>query len=351
MRQTLRLVTASSVLGLTACGGGGTDATSTPTPSTSNASNTYPTALPSAGDYSVYSSLTTPTLPAGTAANTRMIIRSYRVVGADGSLTRADTASTATTLSLRNYSTDGALVSSTIGTTLCTFAPAYLAGAPRTAVVGDAYSTATTETCAVQPAGTPATYSITAAGNALAVESKAIPLGTFSAFKTTTTYVQTSSTSTSTTVETCWKDKVTAQIVECASTYSTVPAGQTAATSSGSTLFQLQAYVFGGQAPVGAAIKRFAGYWTVAFAGSSTGDCASLLVDVSGAISGSCRFMTSPGVYGASFTVTGSVNSAGAAAVTATTGATMSGTFASPGNASGAWTSGTAIGTWTAAHF
>ena len=217
-------------------------------------------------------------------------------------------------------------------------------------MVGDAYSAASAESCATQPNGTASVTNLSVTSGSQAAESKTIPVGTFSTFKYAQTLTASSTTSTTTTSETCWIDKATGRTVECTSSYNTVPAGQTTPSASGTTLFQLQAYSFRGQAAVGAAVRRFAGYWNVAFAGTSIGDCTNLLIDINGQISGSCRFLTSAGVYAPSFTVSGSVSATGAATVTATTGASLSGSFASPEAANGTWSNTGASGTWTATH-
>ena len=96
-------------------------------------------------------------------------------------------------------------------------------------------------------------------------------------------------------------------------------------------------------------LRKFSGYWSVVFGGATSGDCASLLIDTNGQISARCRLLMSPGVYG-EFTVAGLVNAAGAASLTATTGATMSGVFVTPSSGSGNWTNGTASGTWIASR-
>lgn len=96
-------------------------------------------------------------------------------------------------------------------------------------------------------------------------------------------------------------------------------------------------------------LRKFSGYWSVVFAGATSGDCANLLIDPTGRISASCRLLISPGVY-TEFSVAGSVNAAGAAALTATTGATMSGVFPTPSSGSGNWTNGSAAGTWIASR-
>jgi hypothetical protein len=338
----------SSIVALGACGGGGSD--SPPAPPPPSNPNAYPSALPNAGDWFVYTSTVTPTVPAGSAATERTITRHFRIVNADTSLTRADTVSTFNSLASRAFNASGALVTYTSGTLLCNYAPAYRSGPPSASVVGETYSTSSSESCATQPNGSPTVRTLSVTGTNQPTESKTIPLGTFNTFKYSQTLVSTSTTSVTTTLETCWIDRNMGRTVECTSNYSTVPVGQTAPTAAGSTLFRLEGYSFRGQPPVGAAARRFAGYWNVTFTGTTIGDCANLLIDINGQISGTCRFLTSVGTYGPSFAVSGSVGANGAASLSATTGASMSGTFASPENASGTWTNTGASGNWTAVH-
>lgn len=351
MKSTMiKLSSISVALLVSACGGGGGSDAPPASPAVPANPNAYPAVTPSAGDWFVYTSTVTPTLPAGATATEGTITRHYRIVNPDSSITRADTRSTFTSLASSAFNSSGALVSYTSGTLLCNYAPAYRSGPPLTSVVGDAYSATSAESCATQPNGTATVTNLSVASGSQVVESKTIPLGTFGAFKYTQTLVATSAASTTTTIESCWVDKVTGRTVECTSSYNTVPAGQTAISARGTTLFQLQAYSFRGQAAVGAAVRRFAGYWNVTFAGTSIGDCANLLIDINGQISGSCRTLTSAGVYAPSYAVSGSISASGAATVTATTGASLFGTFTSPEAANGTWTNTGASGTWTATH-
>ena len=349
MKRIHALTTLVVVTSLTACGGGGSDS-SPSTPSTPVNTNAYPTATPTSGDWFVYTSSVNPTLPAGATPTERTITRHFRVVNGDGSLTRADTTSTFNSLASIAFNSSGALVSYTSGTLLCSYAPAYRSNPPRTSVIGDTYSANSSESCATQPNGTATVRTLSANGTNQPAESKTISIGTFSTFKYSQTLLTSSATDVTTTLETCWIDRNTGRTVECTSTYSRVPIGQTTATSSGTTTFRLEGYSFAGQTPIGAAVRRFAGYWNVTFAGTSIGDCSNLLIDINGQISGSCRFLTSAGVYTPTFTVSGSVAASGAATLTATTGASMSGTFTNPGAANGNWLNTGASGTWTATH-
>ena len=344
MNHSTKTAMLLSIALLAACGGGGSD----PTPPDNV--NAFPNVSPSAGDWYVYTSTVTPTLPTGAAPSERTITRHYRVVNSDGSFTRTDIASTVNSLASRAYNTSGALVTYTSGTQLCTYAPAFRSGPPLTSVLADSFTATSTESCAIQPSGAPTLTTLSANGSNQSTESRSIPLGTFSTFKYSQTIVASSASGVTTTLETCWIDRNTGRAVECTSTYSTVPVGQLVATASGSRIFRLEGYSFRGQTPVGAAVRRFSGNWKVNFAGSSIGDCGNLLIDINGQISGSCRFLTSAGVYGPSFAVTGTVGANGAATVSATTGANMTGTFTSPESANGTWVNTGASGTWTAAH-
>jgi hypothetical protein len=332
------------------CGGGGSSDTTSTTPAPVVNANAYPSMLSNAGDWFVYTMTVTPTLPAGTAPTERTITRYFRIVNTDGSLTRADTTSSFNSLASRAFNTAGALVSYTSGTFLCNYAPAYRSGPGLNSLVGDNYNSNATESCATQPNGAATTSALSTSGTNQPNETRSIPVGTFSTFKYSQTLITTSATATTTTLETCWIDKVTGRTVECTSSYSTTPTGQASATSSGTNHFRLEGYSFKGQTAVGTAVRRFAGYWNVNFTGTSTGDCANLLIDINGQISGSCRFLTSAGVYGTPFNVSGSVAGNGTATVTATTGASLSGTFTSPIDANGSWTNGAATGNWNATH-
>jgi hypothetical protein len=329
-----------------ACGGG-----NEAVPAQAANPNAFPTALPAAGDWFVFTSSVSPTLPAGAAPGESTYTRHYYVVNADGSYERADTYAGPSNSSTYSYNGAGAVTSATSGTRLCTFAPALRGLPPLTSVVGDSYNSTSTETCATQPTGAlPAVFEIAVAGNSQAVESKATPLGSFTAFRYSQTTTSTTSGAVNTNIETCWIDKFTGRTVECTSSYSYLPLNATTPTSAGTAQLRLVAYSFRGQPPVGPAVRRFAGYWNVVFAGSNAGDCSNLQIDINGLISGSCRFFTSVGVYGSSFAVTGSVASNGSASVIAATGTSLSGTFTTPSKATGTWSSGVDSGTWTATH-
>jgi len=342
-----KLIAMSAAAVLAGCGGGGSDTASNNSQATPDV---YPAVKPAAGDWFVYTSITTPTLPAGQAPTQRTIIRYFPTVNADGSLTRIDTASSVIPRAQRVFDANKAVVALTSASSQCSFVNPYRSAPPLASKVGDTYSANSTEFCTAVPSGTASQFTFALTGSSVAIEDRTIPLGTFRTFKYTQTTVSTSATSTVTNVESCWTDMVSGQTVECTTTSQTVPAGQSVVSASGSASFQLDAYSFNHQAAVGSAVQRFAGLWNVALGGTVTGDCLNLVVSDNGQISGSCRLLVSPGVYGTSFPVTGAVNAAGVVTMSATNGATISGTFSTPVSAGGAWQSGATAGTWTASH-
>jgi hypothetical protein len=342
-----KLIAMSAAAVLAGCGGGGSDT------APNNAQTTpevYPAVKPAAGDWFVYTSTTTPTLPAGQVPTQRTIVRYFPTVNVDGSLTRIDTASSVIPRAQRVFDANKAIVSVASASSQCSFVNPYRSAPPLASKVGDTYTANSTQFCTAVPSGAASQLAIAITGSSVAIEDRTIPLGTFRTFKYTQTTVSTSAASTVTNVESCWTDMVSGQTVECTTTSQTVPAGQSVVTASGSTSFRLESYSFNHQAAVGSAAQRFAGAWNVLLAGAVTGDCLNLSVAGDGQMSGTCRLLVSPGVYGASFPVTGAVNAAGTATMTATNGATISGAFSSPVSAGGTWQSGAAAGTWTASH-
>ncbi|MEY8689693.1 MAG: hypothetical protein AB9M53_07425 [Leptothrix sp. (in: b-proteobacteria)] len=341
-----KLIFMGTAVVLAGCGGGGSDTASNNTQTTPDV---YPAAKPAVGDWFVYTSTTTPTLPAGQTPIQRTIVRYFPAVNADGSLTRVDTTSLGSRAQ-RSFDANRAIVSFTSASSQCNFVNPYRSAPPLASKVGDTYTANSTQFCTALPSGIVSQLTIAITGSSVAIEDRIIPLGTFRTFKYTQTTVSTSATSTVTNVESCWTDMVSGQTVECTTTSQTVPAGQSAVTASGSSSVRLEAYSFNNQAAVGSAVQRFSGLWNVALGGATTGDCLNLFVADNGQISGACRLLVSAGVYGASFPVTGTVNAAGVVALTATNGATISGAFSSPVSAGGAWQSGAVAGIWAASH-
>ncbi len=94
-------------------------------------------------------------------------------------------------------------------------------------------------------------------------------------------------------------------------------------------------------APAASAISPYIGMWTVAFTGDDAGTCASVTVDASGALSGTCT-----STAGTTLVASGTVSAAGVASFT-TTGVSFSGTF-SAASAKGTWSDNGDTGQWTA---
>jgi hypothetical protein len=93
----------------------------------------------------------------------------------------------------------------------------------------------------------------------------------------------------------------------------------------------------------------YAGTWSASYTGGDTGSCSTVLIDALGHVNGSCTSTT----IGGSFSVFGTVTSAGVASFTASggtsSGAVFNGSFTTS-SGSGSWTqsSGGLSGSWTA---
>jgi hypothetical protein len=93
-------------------------------------------------------------------------------------------------------------------------------------------------------------------------------------------------------------------------------------------------------------VNSYQGNWSANFTGSDSGNCANIVIDSAGQVTGSC---TSTLLGGASFGISGTVTSSGAAqfaAGGAATGATFKGTLTAS-SGSGTWANTGTSGTWT----
>ena len=194
---------------LSACGGGGSDPA--PPPPTLAESIAYPNVSVNTGDWFVYTRTTVPTLPVGTSPTERTITRHF-----PGSSTRVDTTSTfSNSLTSRVYA-GGAQVSTSSGTLLCTYSPAYRGSPPAVSSVGDTYSEMSTESCATQPNGTATVRTFSVNGSNYPTELRTIPLGTFSTFKIHAKHCQLiCQRHNDNPWQTCWIDRHTGRTVEC----------------------------------------------------------------------------------------------------------------------------------------
>jgi hypothetical protein len=351
---------------LAACGGGSDSpaatapaATDSPAPSTT----AIPKAVVSAGTYFTYTSTTTPVLPSTGAVTqsvqTRFILNDR---APDGSYTRTDTIETSGTQTrvinnaqeITSYNSVQTANSSGVS---CTSDKPIVAGPRPGSEVGQDTTSTLTETCTYTSANIPTTtFTSTETLSNKGIESITTPAGTFRAMRYTLARTSTSSgigvTSTTTTsTGQGWIDMTTGRLVKAETESKSGPAGSTTITSARYNVFQLEGYAIGGVNPTGNVTQRFAGQWTVAFSGNTTGDCASgLKVAANGAITGTCRFVQNATLT--NFEVSGSVGADGTASFKTTTGAikTITGTFASPTKASGTWTDGSLSGSWSAIH-
>lgn len=329
---------------LVGCGGGGSGGANTPTsPITTQ---TFPKVTPILGDWYVFSTVTTPTLPAGTAPTSTYQTRYFNAVNSDNSYSRTIQVSTNTYSTSEAITATGGVSSSTSGSRLCTYTPSYGLGPTYGLAVGGTYSFSSTSSCATQPNGTPAVTSLTRSGTAVTVEQKMLPIGTFTAFKYTQTTVATNATSKATYVSTNWVDMVSGRTIAYDETYTSTNIGATAPSAASTTSSQLVAYSFNGQPPVGATVARFTGYWTFSFSAFGNITCPNFYVDSSGHTTGTCN-TTDLLNFPYNFTLTGNIDSVGNFTGSTSGGATLSGKFNTPGTGNGTTNSG---GTWLASH-
>lgn len=316
-----------------------------------NQSSAYPKVSPWVTDYFVYSNVVTPSPSSGAAPTSTIVTRSYRDVTPEGAATRVDSSSSAfTSQATRVLDSNGATSTLSAGINHCTYTPAYRATPSPGSVVEDRGSTASSESCNMGPGTSTTVGSYSSTWLNSAIELVTVPAGTFPTFKYKIVRSYSDKNGTATTNETCWIDLRTGRTAKCTSTYLNTPAGKSVAPISGSTLFELLAFKFHGDQAVGPSVSRFVGYWNVQFAGSATGKCDNMQIDANGSISGFCKHLLSTGLYSNQYAVHGTVDSSGGATLTADTGAVLVGIFESPVSASGSWSNGSAIGSWTALH-
>ena len=330
---------------LAACGGGGGDSGSSGTTPAVATQNTYPATVASTGDWYVYASTGQQTLPTASTSESSLT-RYFKSVTADGKVQRVNLSS-AGSQSTRHYDAKGEISAVVYPDRTCEYTAGYRFSPLPGAAAGSTYSTSTVGTCHGTGAFSSAVVDrITVTGKAEGLETRSTALGTFQTFKRSHTITTTHADGgTATSNETCWDDVNTGAIVECVSTSSSTLKGATAPQNSSSSTLRLVAYGRSGQAPVGPAVRRFAGTWTVQFSGDDSGSCTNVRVAVDGGISGTCAFGgTVP------FGVTGQIADNGAVTVNVDNGARLIGTAGTPLAALGTWTLGSARGSWTASH-
>ena len=129
------------------CGGGSSGGTGGPNPAPV-ALQTFPHVAPIVGDWYVFSTVTTPTLPAGTAPTSTYQTRYFNTVNSDNSYSRTIQTSTNTYSTSDAITAAGGVSSSTSGSRLCTYTPSYGLGPTYGLAVGGTYSFSSTSSCA-----------------------------------------------------------------------------------------------------------------------------------------------------------------------------------------------------------
>jgi hypothetical protein len=134
------------------------------------------------------------------------------------------------------------------------------------------------------------------------------------------------------------------QVVKCTLVSTSKTVGTSTILTQTQSEMVLAAYSIGGAAR-GQTTQRFAGSWQLNITGSYQFSCPSVLISMSGQLSGSC----SDGAVN-TFGISGSVDSAGTVTAELANGATVVGNLNSPNSGSGSWQVGSSSGTWSASH-
>lgn len=339
---------------LTACGGGpganssavtGAPVDGNPNPATSVA---FPALAVKTGDYLVYSSNLVQTIPTPAVAGIteQTITRIYTKVNADGSFELAEIFSNANvgvTTSVWNANTG--ILSSVAFNRICSYPTAYREIPPIGSKIGDSYSVAATNSCFSPSLASTVDSTLNTTGTVQTNELITRPFGSFSTIGYTRSSQTASPSGSSTVSEICSVDLVTGVAVQCNSTFRSFASGQTTPATESSSSRSLEAYLIGGQPPVGAALRRFAGFWKITFGGLFSSNCVGFSFAKDGAATGSCFLRyTNGGV----FSVTGSIDAAGQVSLRGSNGELLSGTMTSPLGGAGTWVKGSDTGTWTA---
>lgn len=329
---------ATALLG--ACGGGGgADAGS----GAGSLNTSITQAEVQTGDYLVYTTTNTPTVPAGQQPNTLSQVRSYVSIASDGTSQQQNTYSINSPITLYTLDVNDALVgtSSASGavSNVCTYAPALQSAPPYPRTIGQSWQQTSQRTCGATIA------TVTQTGKVLARESVTVPAGTFDSYKAERTSSSQSSTGTTAQTLTCWYSAQRGVVLQCDYTSTNTPAGSTTPSNVITTSMRLTGWGGPGRPVVGAVLPRFAGYWRVQYLGGTSGNCGQLLVSASGIITGNCTASS-----GATFSVAGTVNDSGTIDITLASGGKLTGTLNTPYSGQGNWVDGGLTGTWTASH-
>ncbi len=354
------------LLVVAACGGGGdSGSTAPPTTPATPTTPTTPTAaedrfhrvLAAEGDYQVFDSTVTTTLPTGVAPANTTTVRWYVNVDADASFMRVDTSSLANSrLRELGYVGGGALETTATGGLPgeCRYAPAAVVTPPEGTLAGATFGSDSTVTCTDGAGTVTSTFTYKFEGVAIGTETVTVPAGTFQAFKFTQKATTQTATSTTVTDGAVWVDKASGRTVKVQNLNTSTPVSG-ATSNSSTTLLEMRAYK-SGTTEVGPVVGRFVGTWSVELrlpSGVPLKPCG-MTVSATGAVTVQC---TSPD-GSMPFTLTGTVAANGAVSMSSTTGMQATGTLGSPlgvgttglAPSEGTWTEGGNSGIWVAFH-
>lgn len=308
-----------------------------PTPAPTPAS-TYKAPVPTVGDFTTYTDVTN-----GYAMSSTIAVTKLRSGGGWETSDSASQEKGAPTIDTYDAS-GGMLTTSSMAGCTATYAPAAMQ-LPASASVGQGFDYASTLTvpCSMQEQ----LRALTTKGNVAAVESKTVPAGTFSTFKTVVTQTNfdlrpaNAQTVNYWTEKTCWHDAVSGLTVACESKTRTAVDGPVVISST--TL--LASYANAASKTSFLDPIRFAGPWSGDF-GTYYGSCK-INSSAKGVLSGSCQ---APGRISA---VSGSIDKAGLVSLVLTAPGMAAET--NSGNASlfeikGQFAGPSASGSWTLKH-
>ena len=295
-----------------------------------------------AGDTLTYSFTRAATGTAAAAPGAYLTTRTISNVKSDSSFTSVTTWSDGSTRVQFDLDVDFQEIGYLRGNTLCTNSPK-VDSPGNSLTVGQTWDLRYTRTCVTNTSSTSTQFSNR--GSVTAIEDFTTPAGTFTSYKLVYVVIATSSAGQTTSNFTCWRSRILNRTVSCDFTDTFTAVGNAAPTSTEVYTQRLIATNVTNYPSNIVSPARFAGNWSLTWAGSNTGTCA-IVVAASGTLSGPCQ-ATSP-VQNS--TVTGSVDAAGTLRGTTTSGASFVGSMTSPMDASGNWTNVGASGTWRAIH-
>lgn len=331
---------------LSACGGGGSSGGASPSaPATVVDTRPVVDIVPTVGDFYSYRqgfNFTTGEQPVPpTPEGTRSYTYAVRMVGNDGSWEETVALATQSTPSMElHYRSDGSLMATKDQSCSVNYtAVTYLA--PKDVKVGaewsERYSMVDNGNCLFE---TDAKMT----NKAVALETITVNAGTFDTIKIVSTGVPLPYAGyTETHEETVWRDKLTYRLIKSVSRINKVSTdgSKTSSIASG----ELIGYASAKKGRRNLNIERFAGPWAGSYSGTYSGQCEGT-VSETGKLDADCG----DGLFSVHGDI--EVNGKGTFYLTVNDvkGASFSGSFESLFSIGGAWSAGTASGTWTLEH-